>query len=67
MRWAYHLDNKRFVRYLQEEAAAAGVHHVDARVIDAPLSPDGDAIAGLITEDGRKLEYDLYVDCSGFR
>jgi tryptophan 7-halogenase len=67
VRWAYHLDNKRFVRYLQEEAAAAGVHHVDARVRDAELSPCGETIASLITEDGRRLEYDLYVDCSGFR
>jgi tryptophan 7-halogenase len=67
VRFAYHLDNRRFVRYLQEEAKKEGVHHIDAEVTDAALTSNGDEIAHLITDDGRRLEFDLYVDCSGFR
>ncbi|MEH2460157.1 tryptophan 7-halogenase [Nostoc sp.] len=67
IRWAYHLDNRRFVRYLQEEAIAAGIQHIDVQICDAQMSADGETITYLITEDGRKLTYDLYIDCSGFR
>jgi tryptophan halogenase len=72
--FAYHLDNQRLVRYLTRTALARGVHHVDAEIVDATLRPDaagaGDGepeIAHLVTADGQTLEYDLYVDCSGFR
>jgi tryptophan 7-halogenase len=65
--FAYHLDNPRFVRYLQEEAAAAGVTRRDAVVTDATVSPDGERVESLVTEDGEVLRFDLYVDSSGFR
>ncbi|MEH1895045.1 MAG: tryptophan 7-halogenase [Nostoc sp.] len=67
IRWAYHLDNRRFVRYLREEAIAAGIEHIDVKISDAQISADGETITHLITEDGRQLTYDLYIDCSGFR
>jgi tryptophan halogenase len=69
--FAYHLDNERLVAYLTRTAVARGVHHLDAKIVDAPLRPETPAgepeIAHLVTEDGRTLEFDLYVDCSGFR
>ncbi len=74
--FAYHLDNQRLVAYLTRQAIARGVRHLDGKVVDAPLASsasgplggDGDPqIAHLVTDDGRKLEFDLYVDCSGFR
>ncbi|AFZ26486.1 2-polyprenyl-6-methoxyphenol hydroxylase-like oxidoreductase [Cylindrospermum stagnale PCC 7417] len=67
VRWAYHLDNRRFIRYLKEEAIAAGINHLDVKISDAQMSADGENITHLITEDGRQLAYDLYIDCSGFR
>jgi tryptophan halogenase len=36
-------------------------------VSDAAVSPDGENIQALITEDGERISFDLYVDCSGFR
>ena len=70
--FAYHLDNHRLVRYVTREALARGVRHLDCKIVDAPLRPqpgvDGEPeIAHLVSEDGQKLEFDLYVDCSGFR
>jgi tryptophan halogenase len=67
VRFAYHLENRRFVRYLREEALRFGVKHLDCVVADAKISPGGGEIDCLITEDGRELKFDLYVDCSGFR
>lgn len=70
--FAYHLDNQRLVAYVTKQALARGVHHIDAKIVDAPLraeaSSDGEPeIAHVVTDDGRKLSFDLYVDCSGFR
>jgi tryptophan halogenase len=65
--YAYHLDNRRFVRYLTEEARRAGVLHLDTVVDTAVPLPDRSGIDYLLTEDGRELRYDLYIDCTGFR
>lgn len=64
--FAYHLDNALFVRYLTDAAAARGVEHVEAQIADVTLS-DADWVDHLTTTDGRRLEFDLYIDCTGFR
>ena len=70
--FAYHLDNARLVAYLTRTAIARGVKHLDCKITDAPLKSEPGAdgepqIDHLVAEDGTKLEFDLYVDCSGFR
>ena len=65
--FAYHLDNRRFVRYLQEEAARLGVRHLDRVIKDAELTADGEEIACLVDENGERHQFDLYIDASGFR
>lgn len=67
IRFAYHLDNEKFVRFLSEEAAGRGIRHIDTTVASAVPTPDGDEIDHLVTEDGQHLKFDLYVDASGFR
>lgn len=64
--FAYHLDNGPFVSYLAELARRRGVHHVAAEIDDAPRFDD-EWIDHLRTTDGRRLQFDLYIDCSGFR
>jgi len=70
---AYHLENRRFTAYLAGRAAAAGVRRLEARIETVervePAAPaaGGEGIAALHTADGRRLTFDLYVDCSGFR
>ena len=64
---AYHLDNRRFVGYLHGAATKAGVSYLDRKIIDAELTADGAEISHLVTSNGEKLSYDLYIDCTGFR
>jgi len=64
---AYHLENRSFVGYLRRLAAAAGVIHLDATVAEVELGDDRRRVRALHTEDGRRLDFDLYLDCSGFR
>lgn len=65
--FAYHLDNKRFVRFLAERAHEVGIEYLDREIVDAGLSSDGENIDHLITAEGERLTYDLYIDCTGFR
>ncbi|HEX3531201.1 MAG TPA: tryptophan halogenase family protein [Thermoanaerobaculia bacterium] len=62
---AYHLDNERFVAYLQRRAAEAGIERLEATIADVEAA-EGE-ITALVTADGRRLAFDLYVDCTGFR
>lgn len=67
---AYHLDNRRLAAFLERLAAVRGVETVEARIsrVERRPGPDGgEEVAALVAEDGRRFEFDLYVDCSGFR
>jgi tryptophan halogenase len=63
--YAYHLDAKAFAGYLTRLATSRGVHHLVDDITEVGLTEDG-AIAGIQTARGRKLEADLYIDCTGF-
>jgi len=66
MKFAYHLDNAPFVGFLVSEARRAGILHVDATISRAERGERGDIVA-LISNDGRRIEADFFVDASGFR
>ena len=63
---AYHLDNQRFVAYLKRRAAEAGVEMIEATVADVERSENGEEVRALLTAEGRRLSFDLFVDCTGF-
>ena len=65
--FAYHLDNGRFVAYLQEEAVHDGVEILPLSVQEFVTTEDGEAIDHIVTEDGEERRFDLYIDCTGFR
>jgi len=65
--YGYHLDNKRLVAFLRTQCAKRQVRHLDREIKDAEVAKDGETITALIADDGERLAFDLYVDCSGFR
>ncbi|MDJ0840577.1 MAG: tryptophan 7-halogenase [Acidobacteriota bacterium] len=62
--FAYHLDNRRFVSWLQCKALERGVQHIDARIVDAFQEERG--ISALVDENGDRHVFDSYIDCTGF-
>ena len=64
--YGYHFDAQLVGQYLGEVARARGVKHLEARVLEVIQAADGD-IASLSTDDGRLIEADFFVDCSGYR
>jgi tryptophan halogenase len=63
--FTYHLENEKFVSYLEHMAQRLGVPVVDDTVIEVLQNDHG--IAGLRLESGQTMTADLYVDSSGFR
>jgi tryptophan halogenase len=62
--YAFHLDEVKFAHYLCELSMARGVmHHLD-HVVDVEMAENSD-IAAVNTKGGKRLEADLFVDCTG--
>ena len=65
--WAVHFEAAAFARFLSARAQAQGVRHVDATIEDVELDGESGNIAALKLDDGRRIEGDLFIDCTGFR
>ncbi|HEX8485332.1 MAG TPA: tryptophan halogenase family protein [Sphingomonas sp.] len=65
--YAFHFDAGLYARYLRTYAEARGVTRVEGRVIDVRRGDVADRIAGITLDDGRAIDGELFVDCSGFR
>lgn len=65
--YAWHFDAARLAEYLGRIATKRlGVKHVNGEMQEVELDERG-YITALKTKDGRTLEADLFIDCSGFR
>lgn len=64
--YALHLDAKLAGRYLRKYAEARGVERIEGIVSDVIGRPDG-FIDRLQLQDGREIEADFFIDCTGFR
>ena len=62
---AFHIDNPRFVAYLEVGARQLGVEIIDGKLSGTERGEGG--ITALVLEDGRRLGADFFVDASGFR
>ena len=64
--YAYHFNAGKFAQLLACNAKEKfSVEHIHTHVTQVKLGDDG-AIAALITDNNEELEFDFYIDCSGF-
>ncbi|WP_340678829.1 tryptophan halogenase family protein [Paraglaciecola sp.] len=65
--YAYHLDAALYAQFLQQFSVKKGIEHISADVCGANLAKDSGFIESVTLDDGRTIEADLFIDCSGFK
>ena len=63
--YGYHFDSALLGEFLAEHAQSKGVSRIEGKVADVSVQKDGN-ISTLKLSDGRLLEADFFIDCSGF-
>lgn len=65
--WAYHFDATLYAKFLRSKAEGWGVTRTEGMIEKVNLRETDGFVRSLTMEDGREIEGDLFVDCSGFR
>ncbi len=64
--YAYHLDAGLYAAFLRRLCEGAGVVRMEGRIADVEQQGPSGEIAALKLDDGRRVEGDLFIDCTGF-
>lgn len=65
--YAYHFDATLYGRHLRRIAEQRGVERVEGIISSVARHGETGHVESVQLDDGRKLEADLFIDCSGFR
>ncbi|MEA1084499.1 tryptophan halogenase family protein [Sphingomonas sp. CD22] len=67
LNYAYHFDAGRYARYLRDKCETNGLRRIEGKIERVEQDAHTGDIAALVMADGRRVEGDLFFDCTGFR
>ena len=65
--FGYHFDAGLYAAYLRDYAIARGASRVEGTISGVDQHPETGFVTALRLADGRTIDGDLFIDCSGFR
>lgn len=65
--YAFQFDAGLYTRFLRRFAEGHGVRRTEGRIVEVDQDPVNGFVSALRLEDGRRIEGELFIDCSGFR
>jgi tryptophan halogenase len=65
--YAFHFDAGLYARYLRSKFEPKGVKRIEGKIANVEQDSQNGYVTALGLEDGRRVEGDLFVDCTGFR
>lgn len=67
LNYAYHLDSSLYAAFLRRMAEGDGATRIEGKIAEVELDPVNGNIAALRLDSGKRIEGDLFIDCTGFR
>jgi tryptophan halogenase len=65
--YGFHFDAGLYAAHLRDYAMQRAVKRIEAMIVEVELHPDTGFVEAVLLRDGRRIEGDLFIDCSGFR
>lgn len=66
LNYAYHLDAGLYAEYLKQFSIKNGLNWIEGKITDVELDSESGFIQSVTLTNGKKVNGDLFIDCSGF-